>query len=65
MLNNPTISNAARVLASRRAEKLGRRGLKEIAATATRTKMERYGDDVFKRIQRGEKLVPMPPQEDE
>jgi len=62
---NPTISNAARMLAKRRARKLGHEGLSQLARDAAELKRQKYGDAWPKRVQLGERLEKLPPQGEE
>jgi hypothetical protein len=56
------LTQAASLLAQRRNRKLGSEGLSRMARSASRLKTELYGPDWAKKVQRGERLVPLPPQ---
>jgi len=67
-MSEPTqtkLHNAATLMARRRDEKLGKRGLYLMGRRAARTKAEIYGPDWAVRAGKGEKLIPLPVKESE
>lgn len=56
-----TVTNAARMLAKRRVKQYGKQGMKEIAAKATATKIQKFGPEWAAKAGRGERLEPLTP----
>ena len=55
------IAEAGRLLVNLRNQRLGEDGLRRVGRSICRSLRETYGEDVYKKIRRGERLVPIVP----
>ena len=55
------IAEAGRLLVNLRNQRLGEDGLHRVGRSICRSLRETYGADVYKKIRRGERLVPIVP----